>query len=151
MLFSSVVGIYGNIGQADYAIANEVLNKMALLLQRHNPKCRVISINWGPLEAGIVTPELKKTFEEHGIEVIPVDIGARILVQELMPKEVSHIQLVVGNLPEMLPEPLQPELRQYQIRRKIRLESNPFLFDHQIGEHPVLPATCAATWLVNAC
>jgi NAD(P)-dependent dehydrogenase (short-subunit alcohol dehydrogenase family) len=151
VLFSSVVGIYGNIGQADYAIANEVLNKMALLLQRHNPKCRVISINWGPWEAGMVSPELKKTFEEHGIEVIPVDIGARILVQELMPKEVSHIQLVVGNLPEMLPEPLQPELRQYQIRRKIRLESNPFLFDHQIGEHPVLPATCAATWLVNAC
>jgi NAD(P)-dependent dehydrogenase (short-subunit alcohol dehydrogenase family) len=151
VLFSSVVGIYGNIGQADYAIANEILNKTALLLQRHNPNCRVISINWGPWEAGMVTPELKKAFQERGVEVIPVDVGARILVQELMPKEESNIQLVVGNLPEVQPEPLQAELHEYQIRRKMRLESNPFLIDHQIGERPVLPATCAATWIVNAC
>ncbi len=151
VLFSSVAGIYGNVGQADYAIANEVLNKMALLLQRTSPNCRVISINWGPWEAGMVTPELKKAFEERGVEVIPVDVGANILVQELMPKAESNVQVVVGSLPEMPPEAYQPELRQYQIRRKISLESNPFLADHQIGDHPVLPATCAATWVVNAC
>jgi NAD(P)-dependent dehydrogenase (short-subunit alcohol dehydrogenase family) len=151
VLFSSVVGVYGNIGQADYAIANEVLNKTALLLQRHNPNCRVISINWGPWEAGMVTPELKKAFEERGIEVIPVDVGARMLVQELMPGEESQVQVVVGNLPHMPPEPLPPELKQYIIHRKIKLEANPFLYDHQIGEKPVLPATCAATWVVNAC
>ena len=151
VLFSSVVGIFGNIGQADYAIANEILNKTALLLQRHNPNCRVISINWGPWEAGMVTPELKKAFQERGVEVIPPEVGAKILVQELMPKKGSNVQVVVGNLPELPPEPLQAELHQYQIRRKIRLEANPFLLDHQIGERPVLPATCAATWIVNAC
>jgi len=68
-----------------------------------------------------------------------------------MPKEESNVQVVVGMLPEMPPEPLKPELHQYQIRRKITLESNPFLADHQIGDRPVLPATCAATWVVNAC
>ncbi len=151
VLFSSVVSVFGNVGQADYAIANEVLNKTALLLQRHNPNCRVISINWGPWEAGMVTPELKKAFESRGIDVIPVDVGARMLVQELMPKEESQVQVVVGSMPQMPPEPLQPELKQYIIHRKVRLESNPFLFDHQIGEKPVLPATCAATWVVNAC
>ncbi len=151
VLFSSVVGVFGNIGQADYAIANEVLNKTALLLQRHNPNCRVISINWGPWEAGMVTPELKKAFEERGIDVIPVEAGARMLVHELMPKGEGQVQVVVGNLPQLPPEPLQPELKQYIIHRKVRLESNPFLFDHQIGEKPVLPATCAATWVVNAC
>ncbi len=151
VLFSSVVGVFGNVGQADYAIANEVLNKTALLLQRHNPNCKVISINWGPWEAGMVTPELKKAFEARGIEVIPVDAGARMLVQELMPGEEDQVQVVVGNLPQPPPEPLQPELKEYVIHRKVRLEANPFLFDHQIGEKPVLPATCAATWVVNAC
>ncbi len=151
VLFSSVVGIYGNIGQADYAIANEILNKTAILLQSHNPNCRVISINWGPWEAGMVTPELKKAFAERGVEVIPVDAGAKILVQELMPQEENNVQVVVGNFPEAQPEPLEAELHQYQIRRKMSLESNPFLFDHQIGERAVLPATCAATWIVNAC
>jgi len=151
VLFSSVAGIYGNVGQADYAIANEVLNKMALLLQRAHPACRVISMNWGPWDAGMVTPELKKAFEERGVEVIPVDVGANILVQELAPKDEPQVEVVIGSLPAMPPEPGQSELRQYQIRRKIRLESNPFLADHQIGDHPVLPATCAATWVVNAC
>ena len=42
-------------------------------------------------------------------------------------------------------------LRQYEIHRKLLLEANPFLYDHQIGSHPVLPATCAATWVVNNC
>jgi NAD(P)-dependent dehydrogenase (short-subunit alcohol dehydrogenase family) len=151
VLFSSVVGVYGNIGQADYAIANEVLNKTALLLQQHNPNCHVVSINWGPWEAGMVTPELKKAFEARGVEVIPVEVGARMLVQELLPQADAMTQVVVGKFPSISPEPLQPELKQYQIRRKITLESNPFLFDHQIGENPVLPATCSATWIVNAC
>jgi len=151
VLFSSVVGVYGNVGQADYAIANEVLNKTALLLQRHNPNCRVISMNWGPWEAGMVTPELKKAFEERGVDVIPIESGANILLQELMPSDESSVQVVVGNMPDIPPEAYQPLLRKYEIRRKIRLESNPFLLDHQIGEHPVLPATCAATWVVNAC
>jgi hypothetical protein len=33
----------------------------------------------------------------------------------------------------------------------LKLEDNPFLFDHRIGEHPVLPATCAASLVVNTC
>jgi NAD(P)-dependent dehydrogenase (short-subunit alcohol dehydrogenase family) len=150
VLFSSVVGVYGNIGQADYAIANEILNKTALLLKQHYPNCHVVSIDWGPWEAGMVTPELKKAFEERGVEVIPVEVGARMLVRELMPQEAPLAQVVMGKFPSISPETLQPELKQYQIHRKISLESNPFLLDHRIGEKPVLPATCAATWIVNA-
>ncbi len=45
---------------------------------------------------------------------------------------------------------LSAELKQYQIHRKLTLEANPFLYDHQIGEFPVLPATCAATWAIHS-
>jgi hypothetical protein len=31
------------------------------------------------------------------------------------------------------------------------LEENPFLYHHVIGNDPVLPATCAASWVINAC
>ena len=62
VLFSSIVAFYGNIGQSDYAIANEVMDKSAHIIKRIHPRCRVISINWGPWDAGMVTPELKKTF-----------------------------------------------------------------------------------------
>lgn len=85
VLFSSIVGFYGNVGQSDYAIANEILNKSAYVLKRKYPGCHVISINWGPWDSGMVTPELKKVFEDRHVEVIPTEVGARMLVDALMP------------------------------------------------------------------
>ncbi len=151
VLFSSIVGFYGNIGQADYAIANEILNKTAHLMQRKYPTTRVISIDWGPWEAGMVTPELKKMFLARNIHVIPVEVGARMLVEELAPSRSHGAQVIVGDPPAYPANSVDTSLRRYQIRRKLKLESNPFLFDHRIGDHAVLPATCAATWVASAC
>ncbi len=151
VLFSSIVGFYGNVGQADYAIANEVLNKTAYRIKRENPACHVVSIDWGPWDAGMVTPELKKAFAEKNVEIIPVDVGANLLVEELAPSNQDTVQVVMGTPPAYPAEELDAELRTYQIRRKLSLEANPFLYDHVIGESPVLPATCSATWVVNAC
>lgn len=151
VLFSSIVGFYGNVGQADYAMANEILNKTAHLMKRKNPKCHIISIGWGPWDSGMVTPELKKAFEERNVRVIPANSGANILVDELLPSADKTTQVVVGDAP---PRPLDahnPDLRHYEIHRKLSLDANPFLNDHRIGEHPVLPATCAATWVASAC
>lgn len=151
VLFSSIVGFYGNIGQADYAIANEILNKTAHRIKNLYPNLHVVSIDWGPWDAGMVTPELKRLFEERNIKVIPVDVGARMLVEELVPNNQAAVQVLIGQAPVYPAGELNAELRQYQIRRRLLLESNPFLFDHRIGEHPVLPATCAAVWMINSC
>jgi NAD(P)-dependent dehydrogenase (short-subunit alcohol dehydrogenase family) len=151
VLFSSIVGFYGNIGQSDYAIANEILNKTAHRIKNQYPNLDVISIDWGPWEAGMVTPELKRMFEERNIKVIPVEVGARMLVEELVPSSQGSVQVVVGQAPAYPAGEMDAELRQYQIRRRLKLESNPFLIDHRIGERPVLPATCAAAWIINTC
>ncbi|QYO62030.1 SDR family NAD(P)-dependent oxidoreductase [Leptolyngbya sp. 7M] len=86
VLFSSVAGFYGNAGQADYALANEILNKSAHLIKQHHPHCHVVSINWGPWDSGMVTPELKRAFALRNISVIPLDVGAQMLVKELAEK-----------------------------------------------------------------
>jgi NAD(P)-dependent dehydrogenase (short-subunit alcohol dehydrogenase family) len=151
VLFSSIVGFYGNVGQADYAMANEILNKTAHLIKRKNPDCHVVSIGWGPWDSGMVTPELKKAFEERDVKVIPADVGASILVEELLPSVEEIVQVVVGNAPPRPIEEGNSELRHYEIRRKLSLDANPFLNDHRIGSNPVLPATCAATWVASAC
>lgn len=151
VLFSSIVGFFGNAGQSDYAIANEILNKSAYLIQRRHPNCRVLTINWGPWEAGMVTPELKKAFAAQGVEIIPLDVGAQMLADELAPVAAGAVQVVVGSPPARPARKTDAELRQYQIRRALKLEANPFLRDHKIGDNPVLPATCAATWAVNSC
>ncbi|MDH6097389.1 SDR family NAD(P)-dependent oxidoreductase [Anabaenopsis sp. FSS-46] len=151
VLFSSVSGFYGNIGQSDYAIANEILNKSAHLIKQNYPQCHVVAINWGAWDSGMVSPELKKAFTERGIDIIPVDVGTQMLVNELHPTHHDTTQVVIGS--PLLPPTteLDSYLRTHRIRRQMTLEANPFLYDHVIAGTPVLPATCAMTWIINTC
>jgi len=154
ILFSSIVGVYGNIGQTDYAIANEVLNKAAYQVKRENPDCRTISINWGPWDSGMVTPELRRAFAARNMALIPSDLGAEWMVNELTSTntvEEDPIQIVIGAIPTRPAGQLSSSLRDHLISRKLTLEANPFLLDHKIGDHSVLPATCAASWIANTC
>jgi acyl transferase domain-containing protein/acyl carrier protein len=151
VLFSSVVGFYGNVGQSDYAIANEILNKSAHLIKHNYPNCHVMAINWGPWESGMVSSELKKAFAERGIEVIPVETGTEILVNELTTANQDTVQLVIGSPLIYVPATLSNELKTYRINRQLTLAENPFLQDHVILGRPVLPATCGLLWMTNAC
>jgi acyl transferase domain-containing protein len=151
ILFSSVVGFYGNVGQADYAMANEILNKSAYLLQHLSPNGHVVAINWGPWDSGMVSPELKKAFAERNIVTIPIETGTQMLVQELATTNPRTTQVVIGSPLVYIPEVLPQGLNSYRIRRHLTLLENPFLLDHMIAERAVLPATCALTWMINAC
>ncbi|MBP5974924.1 SDR family NAD(P)-dependent oxidoreductase [Brasilonema sp. CT11] len=151
VLFSSITGFYGNIGQTDYAIANEILNKSAHLVKQRYPECHVVAINWGGWDSGMVTPQLKKEFARRGIDIIPVEVGTQMLVNELHPANHQTAQVVIGSPLVPPPAPLNPELQTYRIRRKLSLAANPFLLDHTIAGKPVLPATCAVSWIVDAC
>ncbi|MBD2293389.1 SDR family NAD(P)-dependent oxidoreductase [Anabaena sphaerica FACHB-251] len=151
VLFSSVVGFYGNVGQSDYAIANEILNKSAHLIKHNHPHCHVVAINWGPWDSGMVSPELKKAFAERGIETIPIEIGTQMLVNELANTKSDTEQVVIGSPLIYIPPTLPSDLKTYHIKRQLTLESNPFLHDHVIAGRPVLPATCGLLWMTNAC
>ncbi|BAZ39248.1 hypothetical protein NIES4101_52000 [Calothrix sp. NIES-4101] len=151
VLFSSVTGFYGNIGQSDYAIANEILNKSAHLLKQQHPECHVVAINWGGWDSGMVTPELKKEFARRGIDIIPVDAGTQMLVNELNPAHQDTTQVVIGSPMILPPAPLGNELRTYRVRRRLQAEANPFLADHTIAGNLVLPATCAVSWIADTC
>jgi len=154
VLFSSVVGFFGNIGQADYAMANEVLNKAAYQIKREYPTCHVVSIDWGPWDSGMVTPELKRAFAERDMTVISTDAGADMLVKEITSQHTvddQPVQIVVGQLPTRAASDISGELQKFEIRRHLSLDANPFLLDHQIGLYPVLPATCAASWIASVC
>jgi acyl transferase domain-containing protein/acyl carrier protein/NADP-dependent 3-hydroxy acid dehydrogenase YdfG len=83
VLFGSMTGRFGRTGQAAYACANEVLNKTAQVEARRRPGCRVVCVNWGPWEGGMVTPGLRKQFEAEGVGLIPLADGAAFLVHEL--------------------------------------------------------------------
>ena len=112
VLFSSVAGFFGNSGQADYAIANEVLNKTAYIYKNQHPDCHVISINWGPWEAGMVTPQLKKIFEKQGIPLISLKSGTDMLIKELShPK--NDVQVVCGTPIKQPARPLHLRIKDF--------------------------------------
>ena len=98
--FSSVAARTGNQGQADYAAANEVLNRMAHSLKQSNPQISVHSIGWGPWEGGMVSPELKNHFEARGITLIPLQEGADLFLEEL--NEAAHVEVVIGGAEGLL-------------------------------------------------
>ncbi|MBN3927937.1 SDR family NAD(P)-dependent oxidoreductase [Nostoc sp. NMS4] len=151
VVFSSAAGFYGNIGQSDYAIANEIINKFAHQFRHQYPNCHVISFNWGPWDGGMVTPEVKQIFAQRNIEVIPVEVGTQMLVEELAFGDRNQVQVLVGGSLATLSSSLEPEIQTYRVRRKLTLEANPFLQDHVIGEHSVLPVTYSIAWMANTC
>jgi NAD(P)-dependent dehydrogenase (short-subunit alcohol dehydrogenase family) len=151
VLFSSVAGFYGNAGQADYALANEILNKSAHLVKRKYPNCHVVSVNWGPWDSGMVTPELKRVFKQRKINVIPLDVGAQMLVDELAIANQHVSQVVIGSAITPSAVESDPTLRDYRVRRRLSLDANPFLQDYRVDNTPMLPPTVAAAWLIQAC
>lgn len=153
VLFSSAAGYYGHAGQADYALANEVLNKAAYRLCARLPRCRVVALDWGPWDggAGMVTPALQRHFEARGVALVPPEAGARVLVDALAPDADPAPQLLVG--PPLPPPASEPDetARAHRIVRRLREDANPFLRDHVIGGRSVLPVTCAMAWIADAC
>ena len=151
VLFSSVAGFFGNTGQSDYAIANEILNKSAYIIYKSQPNCRVISINWGPWDSGMVSPELKRVFEERNIHLISTESGVEALINELTRVNQNTPQIVIGS-----PINLNIEFKPFQsseiiVRRSLNLKNNLFLNDHRVGSQAVLPATCASSWFADSC
>ncbi|MCP3927136.1 MAG: SDR family NAD(P)-dependent oxidoreductase [Desulfobacterales bacterium] len=149
-LFSSAAGFYGNEGQADYSIANEILNKTAHSFKRMFPSVRVNSFNWGPWDGGMVTPELKRMFEEKNVQVIPLDEGTDIFSENLLSKE-NDIQVLVGSSMLYEGQEVSQDLKSYVVKRKLFVEDNSFLEDHMIGGNKVLPTVCATSWMADAC
>jgi acyl transferase domain-containing protein/NAD(P)-dependent dehydrogenase (short-subunit alcohol dehydrogenase family)/acyl carrier protein len=149
ILFSSVAGFWGNAGQTDYALANEVLNKLAHVWHTCQPELDVQSINWGPWEGGMVTPDLKKAYEERNIHIISLQEGAKAFVQEM--KYGRSPQIIVGSEIHYRPQSQPFNFAANTLQRVVRISDNPFLIDHVIGGRPVLPAMCGLSWMVSSC
>jgi len=148
VLFSSAAGFFGNQGQSDYSLANEVLNKISQRFSHLYPKAKSLSVNWGPWEGGMVNDSLKKLFESRGVQVIPVEAGVQTLVQE-MSCATGPCEMVVGSS-MVTPEPLGPELKSYQIETNVDEESLSDFVDHRLGKLKVMPMAYSLNWMARA-
>ncbi|WP_046224391.1 type I polyketide synthase [Vibrio sp. ECSMB14106] len=159
-MFSSAAGFYGNTGQSDYSMSNEILNKAALQLSARNPQAKVMSFNWGPWDGGMVNAALKRMFTERGVYVIPLQAGAELFSSQLLNE--TGIQLLVGTSMQgsenkeaavkklnaesvhLAKSPLNTSIT---VTRHLDPKALPFIQDHCIAGNPVLPTVCAIQWM----
>ena len=177
VLFSSTTARLGRVGQLAYACANEVLNKTAQVEARRRPGSRVVSINWGPWDGGMVTPGLRRLFESEGVGVIPLLEGSTFLIQELNaagsavevialakpPARTSGGSGVVSkpgsgvtpppNLPSPVlspPNPLPSADMSQAFERIVDVATHPVLRSHVLDGLAVLPVALHLEWLAHA-
>ena len=149
-LFSSVAARSGNPGQSDYAMANEVLNKIAWAeAEGRGEECRVKSLGWGPWDGGMVTPELKALFEEEGVVLLPKDRGAQMLVDEILDAPHDDVELVLGG--SVSAEGINGSHLGDGVRCDfvVDADSHPYLDGHRLRDIPVVPAMLVVEWFTR--
>lgn len=100
VFFASVSGRFGNRGQADYAAANEGLNRLAWWLAGRWPNARVVSINWGPWEGpGMAGQEVARLLAQRGMGLIPPAKGAEFFRDEVLWGGRDQAEVIAGQGP----------------------------------------------------
>jgi NAD(P)-dependent dehydrogenase (short-subunit alcohol dehydrogenase family)/1-acyl-sn-glycerol-3-phosphate acyltransferase/acyl carrier protein len=155
ILYSSIAARFGNRGQCDYAMANEVLNKIAEAEQaKRGESCLVKALDWGPWEGGMVHPALQALLKKAGAPLISRNEGTKALVEEVR-EGLPHIVEVV-----LRAEREKPSHRGKGGSKPSELRTQEFLENIQILQNaqgkPTLQASRlfdpeADTWLQDHC
>ena len=151
VLFSSSTARFGRAGQGDYAAANEALNGAARAEARRRPGCRVVSLDWGPWEGGMVNASLARLFAAEGVGLIPLEAGARQMLAEIAAARPGEaVEAVI--LAEAAPAPGlasagAPLEKAFEIL--VDEERFPVLGSHRIDGRAVVPAALLVEWLAH--
>ncbi|GAF43306.1 type I polyketide synthase [Rhodococcus wratislaviensis] len=149
VFFTSVAGLYGNSGQADYAAANEALGRFAATWKHRHPDHHVTAIDWGAWDGGMVTPELRGYFLDRGITLLAPDVGARAFTEQFTAPRRDDVVILIGEAESLATG--EPTRRPDTIvRRSLRdLPAHRIIAAHRIGDHTVLPATFGLGAMIN--
>jgi len=152
-MFSSSTARFGRVGQADYAMANEVLNKLADQLAVARPQTRVVAFGWGPWDGGMVTPGLAKLFASEGVTTIGLQAGARFFADELARRGTTEL-VIVGPGSSIPVAPVEHTATSAEhptvFERRLGVEDHPFLASHVLGGKAVLPTVMMVEWFAHA-
>ena len=101
--FSSIAGIFGNTGQADYAAANAFMDAYTRyrnrLVERGERQGRTISISWPLWEEGgmRIDKETEKMLENTGMKAMETERGIKALYKAIA-SEKDQVTVLEGNL-----------------------------------------------------
>jgi len=140
--FSSVAAVFGNAGQAGYAMANEVLNQVLAAERARRPRCLVRSIAWGPWAGGMVTPTIAARLREAGVALIDPDAGARAFLGEIDgPADGVVVVRAVA-------DPMQD--KGFTAEVTVTAGAHEYLADHRVNGVAVVPVATVLDWFAGA-
>lgn len=102
VLFSSISAFFGNAGQTDYALANEMLNKAILSLKHKYPHIHMSALGWGAWNGGMVNNVLAKMYQQNGVDLIEQKAGSEFFV-DYIKSDMKELTVLV-NAPDELPQ-----------------------------------------------
>jgi len=177
IVFSSIAGRFGNMGQTDYSSANDLLCKFVSNFRTSRPGSHAVAIDWTAWgDIGMATRgSIPDLLAGAGIDMIPPDAGIRILRRELTEGTGGEV-VIATNLGSMLDElddtggididKLQTATSNKGVMTQrivgmgvygglvvettLDPTEQPFLYDHQIDGTPVLPGVMGIEALVEA-
>ncbi|MFE9783859.1 SDR family NAD(P)-dependent oxidoreductase [Nocardia salmonicida] len=150
ILFGSVAGVYGNPGQADYAVANEALNRAAVSWRRQGLAGHVTTVNWGAWDGGMVTPQLREVFLARGVALLGMDAGARMFAEQFGSGRADDVSVLVGPAAPLATAVTLTPTKPFTTHRDLAaLATDPVIGDHRVGKFPVFPAAAGLGWAIN--
>jgi len=104
VMFSSTSAYFGNGGQTDYSMANEVMNKFAFSFKRSHPGCTTMAIDWGLWDGGsMASDSIRNAVKDSEIVLIPVEVGTEYFVEQFTYAQQPDVcQIVINCSPQML-------------------------------------------------
>ncbi len=144
-LFTSVSGRFGRKGQTDYAVANEALVGVALNESARRSGARVVALDFGPWNGGMVTEALKREFAKEGAALIDQQLGSIAFCDAVLRRNTA-VEVVIAAGMRKSDEPRHSRLMAVHL-----LDSRwPILSDHQLAQKPVLPLALTLEWFAQA-
>jgi acyl transferase domain-containing protein/NADP-dependent 3-hydroxy acid dehydrogenase YdfG len=148
-VFSSLAARRGNVGQAGYAMANEVMSKVAQAEQaRRGAACLVRAIGWGPWAGGMVTPQLQEHFRAQGVELLPPELGARAFLSEIGGGFDDGVEVTLSAGGGDWPAASNGDGR-HRADVLVSDASHPQLAGHAISGNVVVPVAYAVEWMAR--
>ncbi|MFF5105816.1 beta-ketoacyl synthase N-terminal-like domain-containing protein [Streptomyces sp. NPDC000134] len=150
IVFSSVTGIWGNVRQADYALANESLNRFACAFQAAHPRCRALPLAWGPW-AGGMADRVIEMFTEIGVPILSREDGCAHFLTATTAGAPTGTVTVIGPTSPLHHRQEHLPAGGRTAHRSLRgIAAEPLLRDHSYGGVPLLPMTAAVGWALHA-
>jgi len=176
MVFSSIAGRFGNAGQTDYSAANDLLCKFVSNFRTARPETHAVAIDWTAWgDIGMATRgSIPTLLESAGIDMIAPEAGISIVRRELT-RGTSGEVVIAQSLGTMLAElddtggidtdkiDAASSKKGIMTQRVVGMgvysglvvetrldpKEQPFLYDHQIDDTPVLPGVMGIEALVE--